>query len=145
MCVWLFIICVSQISSLLSFFLLPSTSRPPPRRWEADLGWAASLGSHMPTGQNSFPEVMDVSGLVSSCYLSSYRHGCFHNDVDSRWNVSQSSGGAYQFKTAHFSFYIWWWTVYCQIVHRVKNVPMNYYLCELWVIIYAWWYKHVKD
>lgn len=81
----------------------PPTSHPPPRSWEADIGWAASLGFHMSTGQNSFPEVMDVSGLVSSCHLSSYRLGYFHNDVDLRLKVSQSSGSAYQFKTAHFS------------------------------------------
>lgn len=81
----------------------PPTFHPPPRSWEADIGWAASLGFHMSTGQNSFPEVMDVSGLVSSCHLSSYRLGYFHNDVDLWLKVSQSSGSAYQFKTAHFS------------------------------------------
>lgn len=26
--------------------------------------------------------MMDVSGLVSSCYLSFYRLGCFRNDAD---------------------------------------------------------------
>lgn len=70
-----------------------SSPHPPPRRWEADPGWVASLGSYMPRGQNSFPEVMDVSGLVSSCYLSTYRPGCFHNDADLWLNVSQSSEG----------------------------------------------------